>query len=232
MDDLERRLVELNNLLLEQVKTRKPVHPFTADVNVRQAQQQQAQESKQPQIASVIINNEIEDDDCECPPCPPGPVGPPGPPGPPGPTGEAGPPGPQGEAGPKGPPGDIGPPGEAGPPGPPGPQGPQGPQGPMGLPGLCVCDTILITKNYEASPTDCYIGVDSEGPVTVTLPECEVDGKVIIVKAEMKPPLGNRKVTVVPQSGSTIDGYSSYVIQVSYSSVTLLCRGNNWHVIE
>jgi hypothetical protein len=51
------------------------------------------------------------------------------------------------------------------------------------------------------------------------------------VKAEMKPPLGNRKITVVVEGGGTIDGYSEYVIQVSNDSVHMICRDGNWWII-
>jgi hypothetical protein len=48
----------------------------------------------------------------------------------------------------------------------------------------------------------------------------------------MKPPLGNRKITIVGQSGALIDGYSDYIISVSYESVTVLFRGGGWHIIS
>jgi hypothetical protein len=124
------------------------------------------------------------------------------------------------------------------PPGPPGPQGEQGPEGPIGPPGppgpcTCACtgNAILISEDYTASCEDFYIGVDSEGPVTVTLPNDCPDGCQIIVKAEMGPPLGNRKVTVTAQTGSTIDDDTSKVITVPYGLVQLVSRGEDWHII-
>ena len=146
-------------------------------------------------------------------------TGPPGPPGPQGPQGEQGPPGPQGEPGS----------GEPGPPGPPGPQGEAGPQGPPGP--ASNTNTILIQSEYYATCDDFYIGVDSDGPSTVYLPLDAPDGCQIIVKAEMKPPLGNRKITITTQDGGKIDGSSSYVIQVSYESIWVIKRGENWHII-
>jgi hypothetical protein len=110
--------------------------------------------------------------------CPPGPPGPEGPPGPPGPIGEQGA---QGEPGPVGPPG---PPGEC----------------------SCKCKTTLVSQDYSAQVDDCYIGVDSTGPVTITLPPNSPDSHQVIIKAQMGPPLGNRKITVTTSDGSTIDG--------------------------
>ena len=135
--------------------------------------------------------------------CPPGPPGPPGPQGPSGPAGEQGP---QGE---------------------PGPSGPSGPPGNCS----CQCQTILVSQDYTATLDDYYIGVNSDGPVTITLPtDCDPCHE-IIVKAEMGPPLGNRKITVTTSDSSLIDGATEYVIEVPYQSVDLICRGGNWWIV-
>jgi hypothetical protein len=78
---------------------------------------------------------------------------------------------------------------------------------------------------------DYYVGVDSTGPTTITLPANCSSCQQIVVKAEMGPPLGNRKITVTTSDGSTIDGNTQYIIEVPYQSVKLLCRGGNWHII-
>jgi hypothetical protein len=91
--------------------------------------------------------------------------------------------------------------------------------------------TTLIESNYLASESDHYIGVDSKKPVTIVLPPNAADGKVIIVKAEMKPPLGNRKITIATRDGSLIDGYLGYTINVSNEFVHLVYRGNGWYTI-
>jgi hypothetical protein len=120
-----------------------------------------------------------------------------------------------------------------GPPGPPGEQGPPGPQGPQGEPGVCTCKckSILVSENYTATCDDYYVGVNSNEPVTITLPENCTDCCEIIVKAEMGPPLGNRKVTVTTSDGSYIDGIDKYVMEVPYQSVNIICRGGDWHII-
>lgn len=91
--------------------------------------------------------------------------------------------------------------------------------------------TILVDADYTATNDDYYIGVDSKKPTTITLPSNPEDGKIIIVKAEMKPPIGSRKITIESNDGSSIDGYSSYAIYVSNEKARLLYRGNGWHVI-
>jgi len=159
----------------------------------------------------------------------------PGPMGPQGPTGPQGEQGAQGEKGEKGDQGETGSQGPRGEPGPEGAAGPQGEPGPPGPPGPSsstpIVDTVLTRSDYYATETDCYIGVDSKEPTTIHLPADPEDGRIIIIKAEMKPPLGNRKVTVVGQNGALIDGYSEYTISVSNESVTVIFRGGNWYII-
>jgi len=149
------------------------------------------------------ININIGDDDCDNP-CPPGPPGPPG-------IGTTGPPGP---------------------PGPPG-IGTTGPPGPPGEPGVCTCKckSILVSTDYTATFDDYYIGINSDQPVTISLPANGTDCSEIVVKAEMGPPLGNRKVTVTTTDGSYIDGADKYIMEVPYQSVNLFCRGGDWHII-
>lgn len=152
--------------------------------------------------------------------------------GPPGPQGPPGPAGPQGDPGPQGPQGEQGVQGEIGPQGSQGIQGEQGDVGPPGPPGPSTdTNTILIHSDYYATTDDFYIGINSDGPSTVHLPKDAEDGDQIVVKAEMKPPLGNRKITLVTEDGSKIDGASTYVIQVSYESVWVIRRGDAWHII-
>lgn len=123
-----------------------------------------------------------------------------------------GPPGPQGEPGPKGDTGD---------------QGPPGPEGDC----ECRCNAITVSSDYVASCDDYYIGVDALEAVTITLPaDCEHCVE-IVVKAEMEPPLGNRKVTVTTSDGSLIDGDESIVLEVPYSSVSVLYNHSNWWII-
>lgn len=115
-------------------------------------------------------------------------------------------------------------------------QGLDGPVGPIGPPGECTCQckAILVSEDYTADSSDYYIGVNSDGPTVIELP-CDVrDCLEIIVKAEMGPPLGNRKITIIPCQDSTackIDGEDSYVIEVPYQSVNLIYRGGNWWIV-
>jgi hypothetical protein len=82
---------------------------------------------------------------------------------------------------------------------------------------------------------DYYIGVNSTGPVTITLSPDFGDNCEIIIKAEMGPPLGNRKITIVPAPDENnlilIDGEESYTMEVPYQSVHLIRRNGDWWII-
>lgn len=91
--------------------------------------------------------------------------------------------------------------------------------------------TTLVNSSYAATADDYYIGVDAKKAVTITLPIDPEDGRIIIVKAEMRPPSGDRRITIESGDGSSIDGYSKRVIYMSNESVHLLYRGHCWHVI-
>ena len=129
----------------------------------------------------------------------------------------------------EGPLGLEGPPGPEGPQGPKGPKGAKGDQGPPGEPYNRSC--IVVSEDYQATCDDYYIGVDSEDPVTITLPEDCEDCCELVIKAEMGPPLGNRKVTIITSDGSFIDGDDDYVITVPFAFVRLICSGSNWYTI-
>lgn len=88
-----------------------------------------------------------------------------------------------------------------------------------------------ITSTYHSTADEFYIGVFSEKPVTVYLPATPANGKIIVVKAEMTPPLGHRRITITTTDGSTIDGYSDAVISVSHGSKTFIYNSNGWRII-
>jgi hypothetical protein len=91
--------------------------------------------------------------------------------------------------------------------------------------------TTTVTTTYYGTDAEFYIGVSSEKPVTVYLPAAAPDGKIIVVKAEMRPPLGSRKVNIATTDGSKIDGYSDASINVSHGYITLIRNNNEWYII-
>ncbi len=93
------------------------------------------------------------------------------------------------------------------------------------------CNTILVGEDYECESDDCYIGVNSIGPVTISLPLGISNGHQIVIKAEMGSPMGNRKVTIRTLDGSKIDDSSTVTLSTPYSSLHFIYRGKNWHII-
>ena len=92
--------------------------------------------------------------------------------------------------------------------------------------------TTTATTTHYATADEFYIGVASEKPVTIYLPAAAPDGKIIVIKAEMKPPLGSRKVNVLTSDNSTIDGYNEASINVSHGKITLIRNNKNWFIIS
>jgi hypothetical protein len=131
--------------------------------------------------------------------------------GPPGSVGPTGPTGPQGEVGPTGSQGETG------------PTGPTGPSASGGLP-----NTVVISEDYTAKLTDYYIGVDSTGPVTITLPEDVPEGTQYIIKLQMGAPIGTRKVTV-KSSPNNMDNINTIILTSPYESLQLLFQ-SSWHI--
>jgi hypothetical protein len=110
----------------------------------------------------------------------------------------------------------------------PGPEGPPGPPGPAGsfkiLP-------IVITSNHEAGSPYNYIGANLAEESTLTLPLDPIDGTTYVIKLQMGPPIGNRKLKIVPQGGSKIDGLTQLILTVPYQYVTLTYVSGEWYSI-
>lgn len=121
-------------------------------------------------------------------------------------------------------------PGPAGPQGDPGPAGPPGPPGPSSS-GDPIYNTILIDDDYIVTQDDAYIGVNSNKPVDILLPTNPEQGTLYVVKLEMGAPIGNRKVTIMADSGIAIDGGTTVVLQEPYEYVSLIYRGVQWYII-
>lgn len=203
MDEIQRKLIELSEAL--NTNNPKPYVQYgikyLEDINNRHAEEHQPASANKSYVGEINIDGQV---------------------GPPGPKGDKGDTGPMGPPGPKGDTGDVG------------PQGPKGDSGPQGLTGKCDCrnTAVLVSNDYTALLTDFYIGVNSNKPITITLPVTGIpDSTDYIIKAEMGPPVGNRKITIKAENGGLIDGNSSYVIQQPYESIELLFRGGEWHII-
>ena len=93
--------------------------------------------------------------------------------------------------------------------------------------------TVTVdTATYSARSCDFYIGIASDRATTVYLPPAVRDGKMVVIKAEMRPPMGSRKINIATTDGSTIDGYSELSITVSHGAKFLIRNRNNWFIIS
>lgn len=133
-------------------------------------------------------------------------------------------------------PASAGPPGPAGPQGiqgDPGPQGIQGEQGPQGEPGTLdlTLPTTTTGSNYAIKITDCYIGIQSNEPSTLTLPLDPPPGTFYIIKLEIGAPIGNRKAKIIPPGLAKINDQNYITLQNPYESVTVIYSNNNWYTI-
>lgn len=116
-----------------------------------------------------------------------------------------------------------------GPPGPPGPPGPKGDTGPQGPPGSLanVPVTLIDSEEYTADNTEYFLGVIADTMVTITLPTGTV-GKTFLIKDS----IGNASTNpiTVDTTGSTIDGLSTYVIDLDWGCIGLVYNGIEWNV--
>lgn len=92
--------------------------------------------------------------------------------------------------------------------------------------------THVTSSSYSANSSDCYIGVNYAGLVTVTLPSSPSSGKLIIIKDESgNAGSSNRYITIVPASVSDyIDNDSSAIININNGGVQLIYR-NGWRIV-
>lgn len=84
------------------------------------------------------------------------------------------------------------------------------------------------TTNYTATNEDEYIGVNSTGSVTITLPT-GIEGRVYTIKDEHGQGAG--KITVKPTGSEKIDNSNAYIISVPYQSVSVVFRAGQWRLI-
>jgi len=84
------------------------------------------------------------------------------------------------------------------------------------------------TNSTTLTDQDEYLGVSSATAVTITLPT-GVPGRVYTVKDELGQ--GSGKITIQPPPDITLDGKSSYVINVPYQSVSMVFRASGWWII-
>jgi hypothetical protein len=113
-------------------------------------------------------------------------------------------------------------------------RGPAGPPGPMGDSGEmpeASFGTTLVSDDYGCTNDDCYIGVNSDRSITITLPYYPGDGHQIAVKVEMSTLAEGQIITIETRDDSTIDGALSYTMTEPWQAIHLFSRGGNWYIV-
>jgi hypothetical protein len=93
--------------------------------------------------------------------------------------------------------------------------------------------TSVTSSSYTISHKDYYVGVNYAGPVSITLPKVDKNGKIFIVKDELGQASAgiNRYITIFSQPSDLIDGKSSAIIGYDYGSLTFIWKGDSWRII-
>lgn len=104
--------------------------------------------------------------------------------------------------------------------------------GSQGAPGSGeICSAKTVSNDYTVLVSDYYIGVKSTHSTTITLPSDPTDCLTFLIKAQMGPPMGLKKIKVVAQGSATIDGLTEYIMTIPYESVTVISNGGNWWIV-
>jgi hypothetical protein len=108
-----------------------------------------------------------------------------------------------------------------------GPVGPPGPPGPPGNPSpVAVTDVAVAT--YTALPTDYFLCVLTNAPVTITLPT-GVSGTIYIVK-DCFGAAATNPVTIQGTGGQLVDG-STATINTNFGSLQFVFNGTDWSIV-
>jgi hypothetical protein len=86
---------------------------------------------------------------------------------------------------------------------------------------------LIDSDTYTALAGDYFLGVINDAATTITLPVGTL-GKVYVVKDSIGDASTN-PITVVT-TGSTIDGLTSYTIDLDWGSIGLVYNGIEWNV--
>lgn len=89
--------------------------------------------------------------------------------------------------------------------------------------------TIVNSTPYTVQPGDYFLGVNVAAPATVNLLASPLVGQVLVIK-DIDGDANTNNITV-SGNGNTIDGAATYVLNVDYSSITLVFNGTEWNVI-
>lgn len=86
--------------------------------------------------------------------------------------------------------------------------------------------TEVTTSTYTVQNSDYYIGVNHNGPVTITLPTSPNSGKTLIIKDET----GSSQTNPITVLGIVDNDTGGFIIQLNNASIQLIYR-NGWRIV-
>ena len=86
--------------------------------------------------------------------------------------------------------------------------------------------TEVTTPTYTVNDTDYYIGVNYNGPVTITLPTSADSGRMIIIKDED----GDAEINPITVLGNVDNDAGGFIIQINNGAIQLIYR-NGWRIV-
>ena len=86
--------------------------------------------------------------------------------------------------------------------------------------------TQVTTPTYTVNDTDYYIGVDYNGPVTITLPTSANSGRMLIIKDED----GDAEINPITVLGNVDNDAGGFIIQINNGAIQMIYR-NGWRIV-
>ena len=86
--------------------------------------------------------------------------------------------------------------------------------------------TEVTTPTYTVNDTDYYIGVNYNGPVTITLPTSADSGRMIIIKDED----GDAEINPITVLGNVDNDAGGFIIQINNGAIQMIYR-NGWRIV-
>ena len=84
---------------------------------------------------------------------------------------------------------------------------------------------------YTVAATDYYIGLTTDGAITVNLPAVSgQEGRVLFIK-DVSGAAGTNNITIEGSGSETIDGQETQVINTNFASITLICSDTTWSIV-
>lgn len=85
---------------------------------------------------------------------------------------------------------------------------------------------LIQTPTYQMTKNDFYIGVNYDGPVTITLPSPVRDGRMVIIKDES----GNARTNPITVLGNVDNDPGGFILQMNNGGIQMIYR-SGWRIV-